>query len=66
MKLFEVEWKVLTQAHLGLQYGAPSMNKKGFSAKDKAEEFYKKLFDSASFLQISGSLEAHIHEIEIE
>lgn len=66
MKLFEVEWKVLTNQWGGLQSGVSPYIKRGFSTRLKAEDFYKELMAAAQKLGISGSIEIHIHEVEIE
>lgn len=67
MKLFEVEWIVVTGTYMAaIQPSTSRRNKSAFTTKDKAESFYKELFAAASVLQITGSLEANIHEIEIQ
>lgn len=68
MKIFEVDSKLNfnTMTALLSPVGRISNNKKAFGTKEKAEEYYKKLYDAANLLGISGYLEASINELEIE
>lgn len=66
MNLYQVEWSIPLTGHAMMQYTASTTNKKAFSTKEKASEFYKELYDAASILKISGAIQATISEIEIE
>lgn len=66
MKLFEVEWYVSVNQHIGLQSGVNPRNKKAFTEKKKADDFASGLHDAAKTLGIMGSLECCIYDIEIE
>ncbi len=66
MKLFEIEWYVRVNQHMALQSGVNPRNKKAFTEKKKVDDFAAGLFEAAKTLQIMGSLECRVYEIEIE
>lgn len=65
-RLFEVEWRVITGGTIASSYLDNARNRRAFTTREKAEEFYKTLFDAAGVLLITGSVEANIHEVTIE
>lgn len=68
MKIFEVDSKLDFNSMTSLlaPVGKIGNNKKAFGTKVKAEEYYKKLYEAANLLGISGYLNVSINELEIE
>lgn len=66
MKLYQVDWIIPISASMMMSYPATTTNKKAFTTREKAEEFYKKLYECAAILNIGGQMSANINEIEVE
>lgn len=66
MKLYQVDWMIPISSSILGHYGASTPNKKAFTTKEKAEEFYKQLHTAAGLLNISGSISSSISEVEID
>lgn len=67
MKVYNVNWIVNTNnGHMMIGSYPTVKNHKTFSTRERAEEFYKKLYDCASFIGAAGILNAEVIELEIE
>lgn len=66
MKLYQVEWSVPLQSYMMLQSTASTRNKKAFTTREKADEFYKQIWSAACLLQINGALQINTTEVEVE
>lgn len=66
MKIFVVNYGI---NHQQLSFGAyprSHMQTRTFSTKENAEKFREKVYEAASFLNITGLLETNIEETEID
>lgn len=65
MKIWEISWSNPKDNMIfSSSNGLWSNHKKAFGSREKAEEFYKKLNEAASLLQLNVSV--YINEVELE